>query len=111
MRRQMDKGLEFFYDGKYKEAIAIFDKLILEDSTQYDVYFFRGSSWFNLKEVNKALADFNKAISLNPRFANAYSTRGDIYSYLGKKEEACKDYTLANNLGKPNMRDKLRFCP
>lgn len=110
-RQLMDKGLREFYSGRYEKAIDYFDQGIKKDPGQYELFFYRGSSWFNLKEVSKAMDDFNHAIALNPAYADAYSTRGDIYLYLRKKEEACKDYREAQRLGKPNMQDKIRYCP
>lgn len=110
-RKVSNKGIELFYAGKYEEAIAIFNKLLKDDSNNSEIFYYRGSSWFNLRDTDKAIKDFNQAISLNPRYADAYSTRGDIYFYLGDKDKACKDYREADKLGKPNMRDKIRFCP
>jgi tetratricopeptide (TPR) repeat protein len=111
LKEMKEKGIREFYKGDYQAAIQIFSECIEKDTSNPEIFFFRGSAYFNSKEVAKALADFNTAIRQSPKYADAYSTRGDIYSYLGKKDEACRDYKEAERLGKSNMRDKVRYCP
>lgn len=41
------------------------------------------------------LEDFNKALTLNPSYGNAYQNRGSIYVKLKKYDLAIKDYTQA----------------
>ena len=45
-----------------------------------------------------ALAAFNKAIELNPQYANAYLNRGNVYCSFGKYNQAIKDYNKAIEL-------------
>jgi tetratricopeptide (TPR) repeat protein len=44
-------------------------------------------------EVHKALADYNAAIHLDPRFADAYVGRGSIWYEKGEFDKAIADYT------------------
>jgi tetratricopeptide (TPR) repeat protein len=41
------------------------------------------------------LADFNEAIRINPKFADAYADRGDIYSNRGEYDRAILDFNAA----------------
>lgn len=49
----------------------------------------------NCSGYEEAIADYNKAIRLNPDYALAYNNRGLVYRKLGKYKKALKDYTKA----------------
>ncbi|MCZ9886919.1 tetratricopeptide repeat protein [Brachyspira hyodysenteriae] len=57
-----------------------------------DTYYNRGLSYFNLKNYEEAIKDFDKVIELSPEKSNAYYNRGHSKSYLGKYEEGIKDF-------------------
>jgi tetratricopeptide (TPR) repeat protein len=44
-----------------------------------------------LKKYQAGIADFNKAISINPHYAKALLNRGMAYAYLGKTKQAEAD--------------------
>ena len=45
--------------------------------------------------LDEALADFNKAIELNPRDPDAWNNRGLVYDRLGRQDEALFDFSRA----------------
>ncbi len=47
------------------------------------------------KQLDKAIADFTKAIEKNPRFAEAYYFRGLVYYDKGQYDKAISDFTKA----------------
>lgn len=57
-----------------------------------------GVKYKNYHEYGKALECLNKAISLKPDFAMAYSERGYVYYELVRYEEAIADYTKSISL-------------
>ncbi|REJ56984.1 MAG: tetratricopeptide repeat protein, partial [Microcystis wesenbergii TW10] len=61
----------------------------------------RGLVYHNQQKYDLALDDFNKAIELNPNYANAYNNRGNLYQDLQKYELALDDYNKAIELN-PN---------
>ena len=60
-----------------------------------------GAEWlhYDKGEYNKAIADYNKAIELNPKDADAYNNRAIAYYHKGNIEKACADARKACNLG------------
>jgi len=46
-------------------------------------------------ESDKAIADYSKAIELNPRYAIAYHNRGFVYRKIGEYDRAILDFTKA----------------
>jgi len=49
--------------------------------------------------VNQAISDFNKAIEINPRLAEAYGVRGIAYKEIGQLDKACSDWKSMCELG------------
>ena len=60
------------------------------------------------EEDNRAIADFNKAIRLNPQDANSYAQRGLIYRRKNDHDRAISDFSEAIRL-KPNDANVLRM--
>ena len=54
--------------------------------------------------ISPAIADFNKAIQLDPNLAGAYNNRGVVYSETGKYKPAIADFNKAIQLD-PNLAD------
>ncbi len=64
------------------------------------LYAKRGDFYYSLWRDDEALADYNKAISLEPtKNGFIYSSRGKLYLRLGKREEAKRDFKKACELG------------
>jgi tetratricopeptide (TPR) repeat protein/formylglycine-generating enzyme required for sulfatase activity len=61
----------------------------------------RGLSYFNKKEYDKAISDYNEAIRLQPNHAAAYNNRGNAYQAMKDYDKAISDYNEAIRL-EPN---------
>ena len=59
------------------------------------VYCSRGMAYQELGNFHKALADYNLALELNPKFHPALSRRGIIYMELKNFANAIKDFDAA----------------
>jgi Tfp pilus assembly protein PilF len=55
----------------------------------------RGVDYIQQEKYDLALAEFTKAININPRFAEAYLNRGILYAGQGKPDLALSDYNQA----------------
>ena len=62
-------------------------------------YYNRGNSKAKAKDYYGAIADYTKAIEINPNDAGAYYNRGISKYYLGDKNGACQDARKTQGLG------------
>jgi tetratricopeptide (TPR) repeat protein len=64
-----------------------------------DAYINRGQHHYEQKDYDKAIADFNRAIPLKPRWlAMAYGNRGNAYYAKGEDDKAIDSYDKAIEL-------------
>src|SRR5260370_12005179 len=77
------------------------------DPTEAYAWFCRSSAYRDLGEYDKAVADFSRAVKLDPKYTPAWSNRGAVYSnHLGQHEQAVADFTQAIALD-PKYADPL----
>jgi tetratricopeptide (TPR) repeat protein len=61
-------------------------------------YVNRGVGYTFKNEVERAIADYNEAIRLDPNLADAFTARGNVYGEKGEIERALADYNEAIRL-------------
>jgi tetratricopeptide (TPR) repeat protein len=92
---------------KWESAVELGEQIIQQQFNYRDTraryYKNRGNVYYGLKEYQKAMADYNRAIELDPNFAVAYSNRGLVYQNdLKEYQKAMADYNRAIELD-PNF--------
>jgi len=70
--------------------------------TRSFAYTNRGNAYDDKGEVDRAIADYTKAIALDPNYAFAYNNRGLTYEKKGEIDRAIADYTKAIALDPKN---------
>jgi tetratricopeptide (TPR) repeat protein len=55
----------------------------------------RGLAKYDLGNRKEAIADYDRAIDINPKYAEAYNNRGNAKDDLGNRKEAIADYDRA----------------
>jgi tetratricopeptide (TPR) repeat protein len=85
---------------RYKEAISSYNQAI-EIQPHPWAYNNRGITYAELKESQKAFADFTQALKLDPNYVEAYYNRGNVYYELKNYQRAFADYNQALKLN-PN---------
>ena len=73
-------------------------EVIRHDANDPVAYFLRGTAYRLNGDWDHALADYSKAIELNPKYAQAYSSRGLVYASKGDYTHAVADVTRASEL-------------
>lgn len=89
--------------GRYEDAIALFDQLIEQDPNSASHYSNRGLMHFHNGQLERALADYNQAIQLDPQLAKVYNNRANCYAALGNRDAAIADYEIAIDLDPANI--------
>lgn len=103
--RTPTKGLEYFDQEKYDEAIAEFTKAIELAPQDVDSLLDRAAAYVAKGDFDRAIADYKKAIEMrpeqaesievDPNYASACISRGDTYYEKGDFDRAIADYSHA----------------
>lgn len=96
--------------SKFDEAEEALTKAIKYDKGNFEAYYYRGCARINAQKYEDAIADFEKAVSLKPDYADAYFNLGRTYYILHDEDKACENYRLAEKYGRPNLEDYLKRC-
>jgi tetratricopeptide (TPR) repeat protein len=94
----LNRARIYLATGATKLAKDDFDKYLLTDTLDARVYVNRAGTRFP-NDLNGVVFDCNKAISLDPNNKDAYFLRGLALYELGEKEQGCKDFSKAIELG------------
>ena len=65
-------------------------------------FYEQGKKDTSVENADKAIADYSKAIKINPKFVKAYNNRGVAYSMKKQYELAIADFTKAIELDPKN---------
>ena len=91
-------SITFTRNFDYATEFSIWDVTAQQSPNNFRPYYNRGSAYRNKGQLEKAIQDFDKAIELNPSFAELYSNRGSTHSSRGKYHLAIRDYSQALQL-------------
>jgi tetratricopeptide (TPR) repeat protein/S1-C subfamily serine protease len=89
-----EKALVVSKVNSNSEAIKIYNEIIKREEKAW-AYSSRGNFKSGLGDKKGAMLDYDKAITINPRFDMAYVNRGIVKSELGDKKGAILDYDKA----------------
>lgn len=89
-----NRGVIYMNYEDYQAAIDDFTRSIeLENTQLYLPYSNRADALILTQQYDRALADCDQAIELNPEFPSAYQNRGRVHFYTGQLELAQQDFS------------------
>ena len=68
-------GIKHYNEGNMPEALAEFNKVVSENPSLPDAYYYRGLAYLASGKTAEAKADFQKLLELDPKHANADEAR------------------------------------
>lgn len=115
----LQRGIAQHQLGDYKSAIQDFDRYLAADerflqySTDDLALYWRGASWYELHNNQKALSDFNQALQKDPQDASKYFWRARTKYQLGDYKGAIADAATAigldpNSTEAKSLRDRAQ---
>ena len=72
----------------------------MSTESKFAEYYHSGLRLFRVHNLDRAIAEFTKAIRLDPGHADAYYCRGNVLFELGRIQDAEADYDVAKRLSK-----------
>lgn len=96
--------------GDKRKAIDFYTYALRANRDYGPAYNNRGSIYFDLSQLDLAMADYNEAIRVDPQNSWAWANRGVLYTYFRNKKQAISDLNRALDID-PNFnyaRENLR---
>ncbi len=102
------EGITLFNSGQYEKAAQKFIKSAESGQVNYLAYEMTALCYFNLKQWEKTLPYFNKAISMKTATdGKSEYFKGAALIYLNRKDEACPVLAIAKKKNYPGVDDLI----
>ena len=82
----------YFSNEMTTEALAIYQKALELDDSDYEIWYNQGLAFRQLGRYEEAVVSFNKALELNPNDYEAWYDRGNALGDLSKYEDAITSF-------------------
>lgn len=99
------KGITLYNNKEYYEAEVCLNEAIRLSPMLFKAIYNRGKNRMALNNIEGALADFDRAVSIKPEHAKAHELFGDALMRTGKEEEAALQWAIAERLREKNAKD------
>jgi len=105
-RIRMELAVGYFEQGKTDIALDELKQVIAMDPSFPEAYSMRGLIYMRLNDMRQAEDSFRRALSLNPRDANALHNMGWLQCQQGRYSEALTSFTAA--MANPMYQDRAK---
>ena len=99
------KGITLYNNKEYYEAEVCLNEAVRLSPMLFKAIYNRGKNRMALNNIEGALADFDRAVSIMPEHAKAHELFGDALLRTGKEEEAALQWAIAERLREKNAKD------
>ncbi len=104
VKKTMQLGIDALTNNKFQEAEKIFQTLVHEEPTNYEIIHLLGITYQLLNKIDEAIIYYKKTISLKPNFSEAHKNLGNMFYRLGEIDNAKPCYEKSIELD-PNLNE------
>lgn len=97
-----ERGLEFYKQAKYSEAIQIFQTLVKQDKQDAEIWNALGLSYLNVIELKKSRKALATAVKINPQNSNYRTNLAFVHLVSNKIKQAAAEIETALRLNAEN---------
>ncbi|WP_339903756.1 tetratricopeptide repeat protein [uncultured Cyclobacterium sp.] len=98
----IETGISYYKEGKFEEALAVFNRLIKEEGSQPAYLHFRARVQSRLGAMEAALIDFDLLLKADPYNTTYISDKAVVLHLLDRNKEAMEGFDQALNLDPNN---------
>lgn len=107
----LNQGNDQIKKKNYNEALILLNKAVELDTTNGNIYAYRGMAKYYLNDFKGAITDYDKAVKIIPDYGEVYDLRGVAKGELKDKVGACEDWNKAFELGYNKAYNLIeKFC-
>lgn len=104
------EALESFRTGNYQKSISEWQKYLEQKPDSDEAYFYIGASYQDQKQLDRAIHNFEKCLSINPNNTLAHLNLGILYDYHRNNFEQAEEHLRrAMDLGGVEQYDSKRL--
>lgn len=92
LMKDFEKGNRLFNDGKFDEALTIYENILKKFPDSYAISLNLGNCYFEKQEYEKAIQAYKKVLKEDPQNSDAIMSIGNSYSNMKKNEKALEWY-------------------
>lgn len=104
----LTQAQELVAQGKYQEAVEIYDRSISINPDFYDAWLERGKALSKLRRHDEAIASYNKAIQINSSRCDSWYEKACCYALKGDADLVIDNLRQAINID-PSKKEKAKF--
>lgn len=56
-----------YAEGRYREAVDLYESILTNHGTSYEVYYNMGNAYYKMREIAPAILNYERAMQLNPK--------------------------------------------
>lgn len=103
--KERELGKKYYRQADYKNSIKYFSEAIKKNPDYWKLYYYRGLSYQNWGEIDRAIKDFSKVLKLishKSTLADIYVIRGTLFYQKTEYESSIADFDKAIELHPEN---------
>ncbi|XP_042392189.1 TPR repeat-containing thioredoxin TTL1-like [Zingiber officinale] len=90
-----EMGNEEYKNGRYAEAVALYDRAIVMDPHKASYWCNKAAALMAMGQLLKAVAECKEAVRIDPSYGRAHRRLATLYLRLGEAEKAIHHFKLA----------------